>query len=658
MICLLFRGDPVSSDQFRTWPQWSRVDDRGLARFVTPKAQRWLPLPISRFDVATDVDKYRITATAVYDALKTTNIRYALEQYHPSEALQTIRTPPEVLVSPREGTCLDLAVLFCGLCESYELLPILIVLDGHALAAVSLTHGLRDWNGYRPGRELFATDLLTDVHRLRTLIDEESFVAVECTGFAFSEELGKNIGDKPEASQRTQGVLTFDQAVRAGRQQLDSADRPFRFALDVAIAHYGWRIEPHSLDRLPGAWITSIFRLLAEAPPSLAIHLKVLDFERLVDERTHNFVGRDFIFKAIDDFLDDPKFPSGYILIRGEPGIGKTALLSQLVKTRGYIHHFNIAPQNIRSTRLFLENVCAQLIVRYRLDHATLPPDAAQDSAFLSQLLGEAKAKAQDQPVVILVDALDEAEDIGMAPTANRLFLPQVVPKGVFFVLTSREQMDYRLDVDRRKDVYLRDDDPQNLVDVRAYVRNFLRAHADMTARVAAWNVADDDFVELMTEKSEGNFMYLVHVLEDIRSGMLSKDTLDRIQDLPTGLKEYYQRHWRAMRARDEQRFESIYEPVLRLLATVREPVSIAALEEWTKLDPARISQVIREWRPFLNETLSQQGGKQYRVYHTSFQEFLAEEGIGLKPSHQRIAETALCKIPGFLTNSCRSPPE
>jgi hypothetical protein len=100
-----------------------------------------------------------------------------------------------------------------------------------------------------------------------------------------------------------------------------------------------------------------------------------------------------------------------------------------------------------------------------------------------------------------------------------------------------------------------------------------------------------------MTGKSEGNFMYLVHVLEDIRSGTLSPKALDRIQDLPTGLRQYYQRHWRTMRPQDELRFEAIYEPVLRLLATVREPVSVTALEQWTRLDPARIPTVIREWQ-------------------------------------------------------------
>lgn len=636
-------------EQLLTWPQWSLADDRGLARFVTPQASRWLPLPISRFDFTTEPDRQRIIAGALYNALTERNIRYSLEEYHPSEALQPIRTPPEVLVSPREGTCLDLAALFCGLCEAYEILPILILIEGHALAAISLTHDLRDWNSQRPGRDLFANGPLTDLNNLRELIDDDAFLAIECTGFAHSDQLGKASPDKPESEHRTGGVLSFENAVTTGRRQLDRDNRPFQFALDIAMAHYGWRIEPYRLEQLPGAYITNIFRLLTEAPTPLLPHLQVLDFERLVDERTRNFIGRDFIFQALDESLKDPEFPSGYVLVRGEPGIGKTALLSQLVKTRGYVHHFNIAPQNIRSARTFLENVCAQLIVRYRLDYATLPPEASQDSAFLSKLLAEVSAKSKDDAVVILVDALDEAEDTGLAPTANRLYLPRVLPDRVYFVLTSREQLDYRLDVDRRKDLYLRDEDPQNLEDVRTYVRRFLESHPETDGRIAAWRISKKEFVEFITERSEGNFMYLVHVLEDIRAGILSADSIDRIQNLPKGLREYYQRHWRTMRAHDVQRFETIYEPVLRILATVREPVSISAVEEWTKIDPPRIREVVREWRAFLNELPCSSGESLFRVYHASFQDFLAEEGMGLRPWHQRIAEVALGKIPGFL---------
>lgn len=143
--------------------------------------------------------------------------------------------------------------------------------------------------------------------------------------------------------------------------------------------------------------------------------------------------------------------------------------------------------------------------------------------------------------------------------------------------------------------------------------------------------------------------MYLVHVLDDVRTGQISAESLNDVRDLPRGLHDYYQRHWRTMRAHDQDRFERVYEPVLRILATVQEPVTTSAIEEWTEVVPARIRDVIRDWRPFLNETSSSAGEPQYRIYHTSFQDFLAHEGIGLKPSHDRIAKTALTKIPGFL---------
>ena len=267
------------------------------------------------------------------------------------------------------------------------------------------------------------------------------------------------------------------------------------------------------------------------------------------------------------------------------------------------MHHFNIAPQNIRSTRTFLENVCAQLIVRYQLDHATLPPEATQDSAFLSQLLAEAAEKSGDEPVVVLVDALDEAEDVGLAAHGQPALPAAVAPEGVFFVLTSREQMDYRLDVDRRKDLYLRDDDPQNLDDVRSYVRNFLRHSPSRDdGRIAAWNVAETSSSSCSPTKSQGNFMYLVHVLDDIRTGRLSPETIDNVQDLLKGLREYYEQHWRTMRAQDQDRFERIYEPVLRILATVREPVTSPLCRNGRTSSRPRILDVIRDWRPFLNE--------------------------------------------------------
>jgi hypothetical protein len=347
-------------------------------------------------------------------------------------------------------------------------------------------------------------------------------------------------------------------------------------------------------------------------------------------------------------------------VIRGEPGIGKTAIMGELVKRRSCVHHFNIGPQNIRSSRDFLANVCAQLIVRYGLDHPVLPPDATKDSGFLAQLLAEAVEAAEthrDQPLVVLVDALDEAEDPD-SPDANRLYLPPALPRGAYFIVTTREQIDYRLNVDRRADdIYLRDDDPQNLADVRRYILNALDEHrAQMTQRVAEWQVDKDEFVRQITERSQGNFMYLVHVLRDIRKGKLTAATVGSLRHLPSGLREYYLRHWRTMRTEDTARFERAYEPVVCMLATAREPVTAEQVLEWVnaretadrRLSTGDARRAIEEWREFLNEEEDDAGTRTYRIYHASFQEFLDKE-VGLKRYHDAIADNALAKIPGFL---------
>jgi len=609
-----------------------------LARYVTPLARRWLPLEGNAFDIERGPGGRRALVEAIYAALLKRNIRYALEEYHPSRQLQIIRSPAEVLASTRQGTCLDLAALFCGVCLGYELLPILIVTEGHAFAAVSLTHGLRE-RDYRPGRGLFEKGPLTEAGPLRELIDtERAFLAVECTGFAHSDILGQGESAAwPEAQHRVGGVLSFERAVEDGRKQLECAGRPFRFALDIAVAHYDWRVEPYNV----------LFDLFQGASPSLGSHIRTRQFEGLVRERTKDFVGRDHVFRAIEKHLADDEFKSGYILIRGEPGIGKTALIAQLVKLHGYVHHFNVATQNIRSPRDFLANVCAQLVVRYELPYHLLPPEATQNSSFLDGLFREVVSKSR-QPVVILVDALDEAEP-APAPAVNRLYLPRSLPDGVFFILTSRELVDFELYLERRNDIFIREGDPENDEDVRRYIRGFLARHpAEMAVRLAGWGVDEGGFTEIIRDKSEGNFMYLVFVLQDILAGRLTKETIDNIDNLPKGLEGYYRRHWRAMKAQDRDRYERLYEPVVCQLAVAREPVSVAQLAEWTKLPTRRITDVIQDWRQFLNEETDSVGEPLFRIYHASFQEFLKNE-VGLRKYHDVIVQTALAKIPGFL---------
>ena len=235
--------------------KWSKVDHLGLARYVTPQAINLLRLSINRLDYAKSIDKNtgpplskegrKKVVEEIYNALISKNIQYDIEQFQESASTQIIRKPTEIIEAPGVGTCLDLAVLFSGLCLGYELLPLLIVLEGHVLVAISLCHDLSDWWKDRDSKKLFesGTPPNEKAKELLNLCNQNKYIAIECTGFAQSQRISKSV---PEGIGRTEdGFLTFERAVAAGCEQLQrQEDRPPKFALDIATAHYEWGIEP------------------------------------------------------------------------------------------------------------------------------------------------------------------------------------------------------------------------------------------------------------------------------------------------------------------------------------------------------------------------------------------------------------------------------
>jgi len=342
-------------------------------------------------------------------------------------------------------------------------------------------------------------------------------------------------------------------------------------------------------------------------------------FDALIADKLRNFTGRQFVFEAWDRFVATQ--PGGYFIVRGVPGVGKSAFLASLVNQRGYIHHFNIAAQNIRSTRAFLENICAQLIARYNLPHSELPSSAFEDGGFLAQCLGEAAERAENRPVVIAIDALDEADRLGLAPSANLLYLPYALPEGVYCLITARPLDDPHLHLDRVQTWDLEAGSSGNMQDIHAYIAA-CSEQAAMQARLEQWGIRPGQFIPALGRKSQGNFMYLHHVLPAIEAGRFTTGGLD---ELPEGLVGYYRQHWRQMQAGDAQGFESIYEPVVCILGVAQEPVSIRQVAAWTHMPAGQVRKALALWREFLDEHRAEQDCT-YNIYHASFQDFLKSQ--------------------------------
>src|SRR5207248_3701026 len=169
--------------------------------------------------------------------------------------------------------------------------------------------------------------------------------------------------------------------------------------------------------------------------------------------------------------------------------------------------------------------------------HAAAPPEP--DSSTLSRLLHQAaRAATPDAPLVIAVDALDES-DLPSSFGANRLLLPPTLPPHVYFLITSRPQRNYQLNVDHLEVIKIEGDDPSNLLDIRRYIDSQLNGSyaADFARRIDAWKVSRREFVDTLVTKSQGNFLYIFHMLTSIRLDRLGRAAPDDIRQLPQGLR-------------------------------------------------------------------------------------------------------------------------
>jgi hypothetical protein len=231
------------------------------------------------------------------------------------------------------------------------------------------------------------------------------------------------------------------------------------------------------------------------------------------------------------------------------------------------------------------------------------------------------------------VDALDESDQLGLPPRTNALYLPASLPEGVYIVITSRPLDDLKLQVSNRDSLFLEPDSQGNLLDIHTYIQNYLATSETLRDRLAAWKLPQTTFVDRLAKKSEGNFIYLHYILPAIAAGKFKKGSL---QELPQGLKDYYRTHWNQMQGAEEEAFDDLYAPIVCMLAVVREPVTVEQLHKWTGKDAARIRHAIVQWREFL-EVEEAGADYTYRVYHTSFQDFLGER-VDLRRFDEMIA--------------------
>lgn len=390
---------------------------------------------------------------------------------------------------------------------------------------------------------------------------------------------------------------------------------------------------------LSGVFNAPVYLIIQQHYPLLKDY--VYDVDATIETVTQWFVGREFVFEWLEAQLRT--FPCGYLRLIADAGLGKTAIAAEIARRYGALAHFVNASQGITRPDQCLNHLSASLIARYDLPHDYLPERAGLDSNFLQTLLQEAAEKRGDKPVLLVIDALDEADPVSAG--CNWLHLPDHLPEGVFVLLTHRSG-DYPVVADARtpqpEPLVIAWDDPSQQNDIAAHLwRQAERPEILRALEEAAPPITVEQFVSVLQAASEGNFMYLAYVLADIENREPGFAPLD-LQGLPRGLHGYYEHFWQQMEQVKGQEgwaeWKGLYRPVIELLGVAGEPVTADWLADHSGCEAGEIEgRALARWVRFLRCERRVDGARTWRIVHRSFADFLAEK-VDLSTAHRRVA--------------------
>ncbi|MGH3781180.1 MAG: NACHT and WD repeat domain-containing protein, partial [Pseudonocardiaceae bacterium] len=341
------------------------------------------------------------------------------------------------------------------------------------------------------------------------------------------------------------------------------------------------------------------------------------------------FTGRVELIAKIDAYITTHR--AGYVLIRGEAGVGKSTLAAYLVWSRYCVHHFTRI-EGARSPEQARRSIAAQLIGRWDLaGELGLEddfPTVADRPDWLIKTLRAAACRRNDLdpglPLVLVVDGLDEADPPGPGrDTGIPLGLPrpESLPDGVFIVATSRYGPPLAV---------IDDPDSWHTIDVdgadnRADLRRFLveavsgdHPLPDLVETLSRHGVDAAWFVDTLTGRCAGLWIYLRYVLDDIVADRRSPRDVARLPDRLAGYYVEQIERWRT--AGD---WSAVGLPVLATLVALRRPVSQRDVARFAGLsDNDRLSGWLdREFRSFLDVSCTPSTGRCYTIQHQSFRD-------------------------------------
>ncbi|MFD4691963.1 hypothetical protein [Streptomyces sp. NPDC058463] len=462
--------------------------------------------------------------------------------------------------------------------------------------------GERAWSGVS-GAAVFCHDVLVGVVvRDDAEYDNRRLHACPTNAFvtdtAFVSLLSQHGGGSP-------WVEDLPEAAVVGSDSVPSASPQWPTAVDSAAGESArtavgglWPAPSDSAGAVAGTYCVDDRRLpLRDARQ---------DHDTLTDSVLQGMVWhRGWLAEEIEAFISE--HGSGYFVIEGDAGIGKSVFAAWLARTGGHPVHFTQLDSDAGRAEVAVPSLTAQLIEVWGLSELApggLLPQSCRTVGWLTKVLRRAAQAAADRsreaglpgvtrtPVVLVVDALDAA--VGHSTGFLPLGLPGQLPNGVYVVATVRTGgLNCELLPDDSRVRSLTGGQRENQADLHGHLTKSV-AEQPLATKLVQAGVAGETLVASLLDRSRGNWMYVRYVLDAIeRQPSLAR----ALPDLPIGLDRYYARQVRQWCDGPDG------DARLRLVATfavLEEPADASTLAALAAVDHAfAVSELTGRLRPF-----------------------------------------------------------
>lgn len=355
-----------------------------------------------------------------------------------------------------------------------------------------------------------------------------------------------------------------------------------------------------------------------------------LEFQQIITAKNQNFVGREFVFAAINKFLNQSD--RGYFTIIGDPGIGKSAILAHYVSQNPGVVYYNVEISGKNRVEEFLTTICTQLIEiaqNQGIKNLTtnFSDSTTEDSGFLALLLQQISNRLQPkQRLIITIDGCDRI-DINNQPRGSNIFyLPRYLPEKVYFILSRRPFLADKsglLIETPAQSLDLSNYPEQNRADIQEYIKTYLNESSHSVDASAATHTVRS----LSEEKNPGDVSLntIEQGFHDAPNFMYVKEILTAINEdiYPQNLQIYYQNHLEKMNLATSKQ-QPMALQVLNILVQ-EQPISIEAIAETLDTDEYEIKVILDKWREFLHlESIAAE--IHYSIYHASFRDWLRQQ--------------------------------